>query len=78
MDEQGNLAVAHPRAGSVWLFNSIGAPLLQVRTAIKGSRMTNIAYGGPNRKTLFITESYSGTILAAPMPAAGKVLYSHL
>lgn len=78
MDEQGNLAVAHPRAGSVWLFNSIGAPLLQIQTTIKNSRMTNIAYGGPNRKTLFITESYSGTILAAPMPAPGKVLYSHL
>jgi len=78
MDEQGNLAVAHPRAGRVWLFSSIGAPLLQIQTTIKGSRMTNIAYGGPNRKTLFITESYSGTILAAPMPVPGKALYSHL
>jgi gluconolactonase len=40
--------------------------------------MTNMAYGGADRRTLFITESYSGAILAAKMPVAGKVLYSHL
>jgi gluconolactonase len=37
-----------------------------------------MAYGGADRKTLFITESYSGSILAAQMPVAGKILYSHL
>jgi gluconolactonase len=40
--------------------------------------MTNMAYGSPQRKTLFITESYSGAILIANMPVAGKRLYSHL
>jgi gluconolactonase len=78
MDEQGNLAVAHPRVGIIWLFNSIGAPILQIQTTIKNSRMTNIAYGGADRKTLYITESYSGRILKAAMPVAGKALYSHL
>jgi len=40
--------------------------------------MTNMAYGGADRRTLFITESYSGSILAARMPVAGKTLFSHL
>lgn len=39
--------------------------------------MTNMAYGGADGRTLFITESYSGSILAARMPVRGKTLYSH-
>jgi gluconolactonase len=39
---------------------------------------TNIAFGGPNQSTLFITESDSGTILAAEIGIAGRVLYSHM
>jgi len=78
MDEAGNLSAAHARPGIVWVFSSIGEPLYRVQAKTKGSRMTNIAYGGADRKTLFITESYSGAILAARMPVAGKVLFSHL
>jgi len=37
-----------------------------------------IFIGGADRRTLFITESYSGSILAARMPVAGKVLFSDL
>ncbi len=78
MDEAGNLSAAHARPGIVWVFSSIGEPLYRVQAKTTGSRMTNIAYGGADRKTLFITESYSGAILAASMPVAGKVLFSHL
>jgi gluconolactonase len=78
MDEAGNLSAAHVRPGIVWLFSPIGEPLYRVQLTGETVRMTNMAYGGPQRKTLFITESYSGTILAANMPVAGKQLYSHL
>lgn len=78
MDEAGNLSAAHARPGIVWVFSSIGEPLYRVQSKTKGSRMTNIAYGGADRRTLFITESYSGAILAAKLPVAGKVLFSHL
>ena len=77
MDEAGNLAVAHPRVGIIWLFNPIGVPLLQIHSANKNSRMTNMAYGGADGKTLFIVDSYSGSVLTAKMPVAGKRLYSH-
>lgn len=78
MDEKGNLAAAHARPGIIWLFSPIGEPLYRVQAKTPNARMTNMAYGGPDRKQLFITESYSGTILVANMPYAGKVLYSHL
>ena len=41
-----------------------------------GALTTNIAFGGRDRKTLYITESESGSILKAPMPVPGRVMYS--
>ena len=78
MDERGNLAVAHARPGIIWLFSGIGEPLYRVQLPNQTARMTNIAYGGADGTTLYITESYSGAILAARMPYPGKTLYSHL
>ncbi|MES2563911.1 MAG: SMP-30/gluconolactonase/LRE family protein [Pseudomonadota bacterium] len=78
MDEAGNLAAAHARPGIIWVFGPMGEPLYRVQLPGKSPRMTNMAYGGADRKTLFITESYNGAILAAKMPTAGKLLYSHL
>jgi gluconolactonase len=78
MDEAGNLSAAHARPGIIWLLSPVGEPLYRVESAVKGSRMTNMAYGGADRRTLYITDSYNGTILAARMPVPGKVLYSHL
>lgn len=78
MDEAGNLSAAHARPGIIWVFSSIGEPLYRVQPKAKGGRMTNMCYGGADRKTLFITESYSGTILKAALPVAGKILFSHL
>lgn len=49
------------------------------KTSIIAERMTtNIAYGGPDRKTIYITDSSTGTILMARVPTAGRVLYSHM
>ena len=35
----------------------------------------DIAFGAPDRKTLYITDSLHGEILTARMPVAGKVMY---
>ena len=37
----------------------------------------HIAYGGPDRRTVFITESETGTILTATLEVPGKPMYSH-
>ena len=78
MDEAGNLSAAHARPGIVWLFSPMGEPLARVQSRKPGNRMTNMAYGGADRKTLYVCDSYRGEILTAPMPVAGKVLFSHL
>ncbi len=77
IDEEGNIAVCHVGMGSVWLFSREGRPLAEIRSST-GLLTTNAAYGEPERKTLFITESESGTILKAELPVPGKVMASHL
>jgi gluconolactonase len=76
LDEQGNLAVAHAGLGTVWLFDPLGQPLYRVRSCA-GLMTTNLAYGGADRRGLYITESETGSILRATMPVAGKTMFSH-
>ncbi len=76
MDETGGLVVAHAGLGAVWLFDRLGQPVARVQSCA-GVLTTNIAYGGDDRRTLYITESETGAILRATMPTAGKAMYSH-
>ena len=76
MDEAGSLAVCHVGLGSMWLFSKVGRPLTEVRSPT-GVAVTNVAYGGPDRKTVYITESETGTILTATLDVPGKLMYSH-
>ncbi len=78
IDEQGNLAVAHAGLGSVWLFSPFGEPMYRITSCTGGRMTTNLAYGGPERKTLFITESASGTVITAQMDVPGRAMYSHM
>ena len=76
MDEDDNLVIAHAGFGSVWVFSRLGEPLYRVRSCT-GLATTNVAYGGPDRKSLYITESETGTILVARLPVAGRLMESH-
>ena len=76
MDEADNLAVAHAGLGTVWIFSRLGEPLYRLRSCA-GLATTNLAYGGPERKHLYITESETGSILVAQLPTAGRAMYSH-
>ena len=76
IDAEGGLAVAHAGFGTVWVFSRIGEPLFRIKSCA-GLSTTNVAYGGPGRKTLYITESETGTILTAQLPVAGTMMYSH-
>ena len=77
LDAEGNLAVAHPSLGVVWLFDRRGVPIYRVNSC-RGPMVTNLAYGGPDGKSLYMTESRSGTILRAEMPVAGRTMFSHM
>lgn len=63
-DEAGNLYVAHAGVGSVWVIAPTGEPIARYHSAA-GVMTTNIAFGGPDRSQIFITESQTGTILVA-------------
>lgn len=76
MDDTGGMAVAHCGLGTVWLFNKLGEPVFRVRSC-EGLSTTNLAYGGPDNKALFITESDTGCVLRADVPESGAVMYSH-
>ena len=77
LDDNGNVIIAHPTLGGVWVYSRIGLPLHFVATSA-GEMTTNIAYGGIDNKTLFITESKTGSILSARMPVAGRRMFSHM
>jgi gluconolactonase len=76
LDVAGNLVIAHPTAGYVWVISKYGEPLYQIKSCAK-EMTTNIAYGGADNKTLYIVESRSCSILTVELPVAGKRMYSH-
>jgi gluconolactonase len=41
----------------------------------KHHHLSNVAFGGPDLKTLYMTDSISGDVLMAQMPVAGKKLF---
>jgi len=73
MDVAGNLYVAHYSAGDVLMLNSKGE--LIERVPVGGSRPTNVAFGGPDRKTLFVTETETGCIYKFSTDHPGLPLY---
>ncbi|GAA4342812.1 SMP-30/gluconolactonase/LRE family protein [Pigmentiphaga soli] len=76
IDEHDGLAVVQPDMGAAWIFSHRGEPAFRVQSP-RSDLVTNCAYGGPDRKTLYITDSLAGCVLAADLPVAGKVMYSH-
>lgn len=75
MDEADHIAVAHFGLGCAWLISPQGVPVACVRSC-QGAGITNVAFGGPQRRTLYLTDSETGCVLTAPMPAPGRVLAS--
>lgn len=74
VDTQGHLVVANPGLGYVWLLNPRAEPIAVLRSQ-QGTSTTNIAFGGDDGRTLYCTESVSGSILAARLPHAGLPLF---
>ena len=76
VDEAGNVVIANAGIGIVWIVDKRGVPTHRIESCA-GDMTTNIAFGGADRKTLYITESGSGQILTAAMPHAGIAMYAH-
>ena len=72
----GGLVVAQAGMGAVWLFSRRGEPLYRVNSC--GSDLvTNIAFGGADMRSLYMTDSGAGQVLVAKVPVAGRAMHSH-
>ena len=74
VDEAGRVIVANPGLGLVWVLNHRAEPEMVLKSCA-GSSLTNIAFGGPERKTLYCTESVTGTVLRATLDTAGLPIH---
>jgi gluconolactonase len=72
---EGGVVVCQTGMGLVWIHDELGIPIAVVKSP-RGLGTTNCAFGGSDGKTLFITESDSGTILAARVPVKGRIMAS--
>ena len=75
MDSENGILVCHLGVG-VWRFDSNMLPTHLIHsTNPHHHHLANIAVGGKDMKTLYITESLSGDILTAKLPVAGKRMF---
>ncbi|MBW6416657.1 SMP-30/gluconolactonase/LRE family protein [Celeribacter sp. PS-C1] len=77
---EGGVVVCQTGMGLVWVHNALGQPIAVVRSP-RGLGTTNCAFGGPEGRSLFITESDSGSILKVDFPPelgiSGARMFAH-
>ncbi len=73
-DVEGRLYVALFRFGVVRVLAPDGSRERDI--SIAGDRPTNVAFGGPDRRTLFITEVETSSVYTLPVPAPGLALFA--
>lgn len=73
VDTAGRLIVANPGLGYAWVLSERAEPCLILRSTV-GASLTNVAFGGADRKTLYCTESVTGSILYTQLDIAGLPL----
>lgn len=74
VDEAGRVIVANPGLGVAWVLNPLAEPEIVLRSPA-GASLTNVAFGGPDRKTLYCTESVSGSVLRATLDQPGLPIH---
>jgi gluconolactonase len=74
VDEAGRVIVANPGLGHAWVLNHRAEPELVLRSCA-GASLTNVAFGGPDRRTLYCTESATGTVLCATLDRPGLPIH---
>ena len=80
LTRQNGVVVCQTGMGLVWVHDVLGRPIAVVRSPL-GLGTTNCAFGGTEGRSLFITESDSGSILKVDFPAeldiSGATMFSH-
>lgn len=74
VDAAGRIVVANPGLGVAWVLSPRGEPEVVLRSCA-GTSLTNVAFGGADRKTLYCTESVSGSVLRATLEQPGLPIH---
>lgn len=75
MDSENGLLVCHLGVG-IWRFDANMLPTHLIYSEHHHHHhLANLCFGGPDLKSLYITESLSGDILMAKLPVAGKKIF---
>ena len=74
VDESGRVIVANPGVGVAWVLNHRAEPVVVLRSCA-GASLTNVAFGGPERRTLYATESVTGSVLRATLDIPGLPIH---
>ncbi len=74
VDAQGRLLVANPGLGVVWVLNARAEPVVVLRGPV-GASTTNLAFGGPDRRTVYVTDSTHGEVLRYTLDVPGLALH---
>jgi gluconolactonase len=72
-DEAGNLHVAHYNGGRVDILDSFGKQVGAI--PVPGQSVTNIAFGGPDRRTVVITEVSTASVYVTRVEVPGLRLF---
>ena len=72
-DEAGNLYVAHYGGGRVAIFAPSGDLAGEIR--VPGANVTNVAFGGPDRRRLVITDVATASLYETTVDVPGLALY---
>jgi gluconolactonase len=72
-DEAGNLYVAHYGGGKVAVFAPSGEMIEEI--PVPGAKVTNVAFGGPDRRTLVITDVETASIYQTRVDVPGLRLF---
>jgi gluconolactonase len=72
-DEVGNLYVAHFGGGKVAVFDSSGEMIEEI--PIPGAKVTNVAFGGPDRRTLVVTDVETASLYQTRVDVPGLALF---
>jgi gluconolactonase len=72
-DEAGNLYVAHWGEGRVDVLDPSGSQIGEIE--VPGKNPTNVAFGGPDRSTLVITEVETASVYRVRLDVPGQPLF---
>ncbi|MDK2970416.1 MAG: gluconolactonase [Candidatus Sumerlaeota bacterium] len=74
-DADGNLYIAHFGGGHVWVVAPDGSVLRKIKTP--GKKPSNVEFGGPDLRTLFLTEDETNSVYRTRVETPGLPLFHH-